>query len=442
MSSQTPSTECTTTDSLLLPRALDSLAPLVAALAAVLPTSLERRIAEREAAHRELVAQLVASHERHVADLVAAHHQHVADLAAEHRRHTAALEHRVAALEQQLAAAVSPPRTPPADLPVRRPTSHWDRLPFDVRRIILIHTDVWTQVQTGFVDPMDLLPRERVELWAAVFDADIDDNLESVPFWRDLASMPATLFWHIRSQRMFHHVRSLGLAGIEENLAHAATKRRWHNLATLDSTRDRSRVQCCSAELQSTHELYPLVYSQASNTIEAVAAARVGAIANAVLVMSRYSQETNDEIRINLLDHAAASGRLDVVQRLHEQGVPCTTLAMDNAAEAGHIGTVAWLSRNRDEGCSPNAIVRAAANGHADVVAYLHKHHNMGNTAAVLRAAIQHGQLRVVEWVYRGTDVRASLYDLREAREAGHACVAEWLLANDVLLAERARFRI
>nr|KAJ3419626.1 hypothetical protein HK105_006718 [Polyrhizophydium stewartii] len=212
--------------------------------------------------------------------------------------------------------------------------SHWDRLPFDVRRIILIHTDVWTQVQTGFVDPVDLLPRERVELWAAVFDADIDDNLESVPFWRDLASMPATLFWHIRSQRMFHHVRSLGLAGIEENLAHAATKRRWHNLVTLDSTRDRSRVQCCSAELQSTHELYPLVYSQASNTIEAVAAARVGAIANAVLVMSRYSQETNDEIRINLLDHAAASGRLDVVQRLHEQGVPCTTLAMDNAAEA------------------------------------------------------------------------------------------------------------
>ena len=51
----------------------------------------------------------------------------------------------------------------------------------------------------------------------------------------------------------------------------------------------------------------------------------------------------------------------------------CTTIAMDYAAERGHLEIFKFLHENRAEGCTPEAMDVAAANGHFEVVKFLLK---------------------------------------------------------------------
>jgi hypothetical protein len=68
-----------------------------------------------------------------------------------------------------------------------------------------------------------------------------------------------------------------------------------------------------------------------------------------------------------------------VVQWLHENRTEgCTTKAMDDAAENGHLEVVKWLHANRTEGCTTNAMDWAAMEGHLEVIQWLHHNRTEG----------------------------------------------------------------
>ncbi|TMW58952.1 hypothetical protein Poli38472_007097 [Pythium oligandrum] len=100
------------------------------------------------------------------------------------------------------------------------------------------------------------------------------------------------------------------------------------------------------------------------------------------------------------MDEAAKQGRLDIVQKLHDDGSwPCTKLAMDWAAMNGHLDVVAWLSSARTEGCTTDAMDWAAANGHDKVVRWLCEKSMPGTWHAMEYAALG-GFLDVVKTLY------------------------------------------
>ena len=66
---------------------------------------------------------------------------------------------------------------------------------------------------------------------------------------------------------------------------------------------------------------------------------------------------------------------------LHENRTEgCTTLAMNRAAQNGHLHIIKWLHDNRIEGCTTLAMNWAASNGHLHVVQWLHENRTKGCT--------------------------------------------------------------
>ncbi|RLN90260.1 hypothetical protein BBJ28_00016866 [Nothophytophthora sp. Chile5] len=88
------------------------------------------------------------------------------------------------------------------------------------------------------------------------------------------------------------------------------------------------------------------------------------------------------------MDAAAERGHVEVVKWLHEhRSKGCTTAAMDLAAAWGHLNVVKRLHATRSEGCTSNAMDYAAANGHLEVVQFLHTNRSEGCTLAALEEA-------------------------------------------------------
>ncbi|KAI8923755.1 hypothetical protein BC831DRAFT_469497 [Entophlyctis helioformis] len=108
------------------------------------------------------------------------------------------------------------------------------------------------------------------------------------------------------------------------------------------------------------------------------------------------------QLQVELLDEAAAHGRLGAVQSLAELGMrKCTTDAMDRAATAGHLPVVEWLHAHRPEGCTPAAMSGAARNGHLAVVQWLHRHRPDSWSPTALREAARSGRRSLVAWLLK-----------------------------------------
>ena len=92
-------------------------------------------------------------------------------------------------------------------------------------------------------------------------------------------------------------------------------------------------------------------------------------------IIKYVSSEHRITITANLMDYAAASGHLRVVQWLHEnRSEGCTWAAMTYVAKEGHLHVIQWLHENRTEGCTIWAMDRATEKGHHHVVQYLKEH--------------------------------------------------------------------
>ncbi|KAG9405390.1 hypothetical protein AC1031_004498 [Aphanomyces cochlioides] len=69
---------------------------------------------------------------------------------------------------------------------------------------------------------------------------------------------------------------------------------------------------------------------------------------------SRYTTAANSR---DILDLAAETATLEIVQFLHEHDVSCSKAAMDRAAARGHLDIVKFLHQNRTEGCSKDILI-------------------------------------------------------------------------------------
>ncbi|OQR93501.1 hypothetical protein THRCLA_22309 [Thraustotheca clavata] len=75
--------------------------------------------------------------------------------------------------------------------------------------------------------------------------------------------------------------------------------------------------------------------------------------------------------RCTVMDMAAATGRLDIVEWLHtHRKVRCTTNAMTFAIARGHIGMVKWLLEVRRLYCTEDGLSTAASDVDDDMVSY------------------------------------------------------------------------
>ncbi|KAL2919439.1 hypothetical protein HK105_201084 [Polyrhizophydium stewartii] len=73
----------------------------------------------------------------------------------------------------------------------------------------------------------------------------------------------------------------------------------------------------------------------------------------------------------DIMDTAAARGRLDLVQHMHECGFSCTTKALDAAAENRNTDVARFLHENRTEGCSHVSLAWALAKSDGETLGML-----------------------------------------------------------------------
>src|SRR3990167_3564689 len=133
----------------------------------------------------------------------------------------------------------------------------------------------------------------------------------------------------------------------------------------------------------------------------------------------------------DIMDDAARSGHLNIVQWLHANWIGgCSKNAMNWAARNGHLDVVIWLHENRTEGCSEMAMDRAAWNGHLDMVKWLHENRTEGCSKNAMNWAARNGYLDVVKWLHANRTEGCSKYAMNWAAKNGHLDVVEWLHEN------------
>jgi ankyrin repeat protein len=183
---------------------------------------------------------------------------------------------------------------------------------------------------------------------------------------------------------------------------------------------------------------------------------------------------------VKAMDGAAAKGRLDIMQWLHDNRAEgCSTEAGMAAATNGHLDVVKWLTEHYPDAVLPvEAMTAAAKNGHASVVRFLRTSVAMTDAVPALEDAAVNGRVQVVDALvpyYSGlaqgafmvasasgqaevvrlllthgfTSVMYTNPSLREAAEGGHLELVDLLLEfcddealGDALLAAAAINRV
>ncbi|KAL7750305.1 hypothetical protein RI367_004077 [Sorochytrium milnesiophthora] len=125
---------------------------------------------------------------------------------------------------------------------------------------------------------------------------------------------------------------------------------------------------------------------------------------------------------------AAGGGFLDIVQWLHATGhYACTAQAIDDAAAHGHLHVVRWLHQNRHEGCTTAAMDLAAASGYLDILKYLHAHRREGCTQTAMNEAVRGGHIECVKWLHLNRKEGSSPDVMKWAANEGHLAVVKFL---------------
>ncbi|EQC33905.1 hypothetical protein SDRG_08585 [Saprolegnia diclina VS20] len=132
----------------------------------------------------------------------------------------------------------------------------------------------------------------------------------------------------------------------------------------------------------------------------------------------------------SLLDDIAGKGFLPLVRSLHERGLDCSTVAMNEAATNGHLEVVKFLHFNRTEGCTIGALEWAILNGHLDVVRFLIAHRTEGASPTVLDFAAANGHFDVVQHLHSLGTFGCTVAAVDHAASGGHLNIVEFLLMH------------
>ncbi|KAL2913925.1 hypothetical protein HK105_206516 [Polyrhizophydium stewartii] len=139
----------------------------------------------------------------------------------------------------------------------------------------------------------------------------------------------------------------------------------------------------------------------------AVAAAEEGAVG--VLADMMDARRVPAPVGCELVEHAACSGRLEVVRLLHERAGTAaagaatrwSTNVGDFAAQSGNLDLVMWVRDHRPECLAPSAIEAAAGFNHMHVVRWLVEtaHVRCDGRSGALRGAAFCNNLEMVEYL-------------------------------------------
>ncbi|KAL2919368.1 hypothetical protein HK105_201011 [Polyrhizophydium stewartii] len=317
--------------------------------------------------------------------------------------------------------------------------SHWDRLPQELRDMVVDATRLFPRLVHGDLAAAELrflTEPQLEELWTDVCRHG---------WLGDLAALPAPprgsqCFGAVRSRAMLAHLKAAGVADAAA-LRLVAVRNGWTD--QLDFGR-------------------PLEL--------AAAAAYEGSVALlADLVEARGAVRPS----VALAELAAWGGHLAAVAWLHERmaGVRWTPAVTEYAAGSGSLALVQWLEAHRPECVSATAVVAAARNGHqpvavrmalqhghAGVLAALHARHpgvlpalaprdvEAAGSAAALRVVHQHagiadpralldalvrrGRADAVAWACGALGLRPDQPMLLAACDGDHGALAAWLVAQ------------
>lgn len=132
-----------------------------------------------------------------------------------------------------------------------------------------------------------------------------------------------------------------------------------------------------------------------------------------------------------IMDEAASSGLLEVVQWLHaNDSGGCTPRAMDQAAANGHLDIVQWLHSNRSEGCTIAAMSDAIARNRMPVVLWLHENRTEGCSQQSIDEAAGRGLLEMVQWLHANRTEGFTVNAMKIAACRGEFKILKWLLQN------------
>ncbi|GAM19934.1 hypothetical protein SAMD00019534_031090 [Acytostelium subglobosum LB1] len=147
--------------------------------------------------------------------------------------------------------------------------------------------------------------------------------------------------------------------------------------------------------------------------------------------LRKIVKKPRTQIPRHYLELACASGRLEVVQWVHESKIPgvCTTNAFDYAA-LGHLDIVKYLHEHRTEGGTCNAWVNAAISGNLELIQFLHKYRTESCTKMVMAQAAYHGHLDIVQWLHHNRTEGCGPIAVDLAAANGHLTVVKWLMEN------------
>lgn len=137
-------------------------------------------------------------------------------------------------------------------------------------------------------------------------------------------------------------------------------------------------------------------------------------------------------LSVMAIQNAAEHGHLDLIVWISEKRPEYVnqrnTSIMDFAARNGHLEIVTWLHNNRTDGCSKAAMDDAAEMGHLEVVKFLHENRTEGCTDWAMNYAAQNGHLDVVEWLFENRLSDCQLEDaLLYAKQTHQHHVMEWI---------------
>ncbi|KAL2916585.1 hypothetical protein HK105_204018 [Polyrhizophydium stewartii] len=355
------------------------------------------------------------------------------------------------------AAALKPPSPPHTSaaaagggaLPQGR--SHWDRLPQELRRLVVRWAGILTQFSTGQLlstelGSLSVAQQERI--WAEAFEHDFQGDLAALPHLDD----PSRVLPGIRTPAMLERAREAGLvwgAMVEQ----VAIRHGWTHMLDFGHP---SELAMSAAAVGDEALLRNLVQVHGAHVTAELAnmCARSGSLP---LVRWIHERLSSDHWAFDAAEIAAATGSLELVEWMHSQGIESRS-TLHSAAVAGQLHIVRWLFDHNIRNLDENTLGETARNGHLDVLIFLREQlpqafdnapsdefdyttdlrvlkwlHSLGKLDSLnksLTAMIDSGDIEGVRWVCDTAGVRITRLMFLQACAKNRAQLARWMLTQ------------
>ncbi|KAL2913133.1 hypothetical protein HK105_207371 [Polyrhizophydium stewartii] len=316
--------------------------------------------------------------------------------------------------------------------------SHWDRMPAELRHMVLEAAGTLTKFAAGVVLPAELQSlsmAQQDELWRDVFECDWQGDLKSLPSPFGLSAC----FTSVRSRAMLARIRAAGIADAQ-TLGRVAIRNGWTD--ELDHAKPERLAEAAAREgaVWLLAELVDVRKTAQVDWMHASMAAMAGHADTVRFVCERMPAK---HCGAYLVDCAAANGHVGVAEWLHGRfGAKCSRGAADDAAGNGHVHALGWLEQHMGVQCTADAVAKAARGGRLHVLQHLASTRpHLLRDAGTIDAAAAGRDVRVLKWLHARGMLAASQDSVRALVKDGAAESVEWLcgafclpVAQDVLV--------